>query len=395
MVDNHNLVMNNGYEIYRPDGSLRTSSFTDRVPPCEGTFSLEVKDTEGRPKSFEEHPIRSLQGGFISDYLANTSTYAYRMVNYPYKENVTPFTRTSLVSGSDSMHGGIGLGALYNKSSGRFGKYILFTGVPRNSEEPYITSSSQDMYPHYDPQANAIIFSMARTTIPLTGGSATGAGFKATNTTETATNYYTWFCDPCTAQWDALDSIRVTYNFAFPSTSESTITKNFILDMFGFVYPNFHLKDYEDHDVDVKRSSSTSYAFANASHIYGAAQNQVNRGIVLGDSNTAVTWEDAHLNGPIPTSKLRPGSESASDFVGMTLADNATKCFCTHARSFTNISDEAVTIREAGVYAYADNTTYSVTSAGSFLLVHWLTGDVVVGAGETIRVYWKPTIVAG
>lgn len=391
--DNHNFITDTGYKIYRPDGSLRTSFFTDNRPHCEGTFSVEVKDLTGKVKSYEEHPVRSFQGGFINDYLANATTSTKRMANYPYK--ITPDSsggRTSLVSTGDlAYHGGIFIGNISNKNSGYFGRTFNANGIAHNSVEPYITYSVTA--PHYDTTSHAIVFAMARSTIPLNSGFANGVGFM-TRSSESATQYYTWFCDACASSWAALDSIKVTYNFAFPSTPESTVTKNLILDMFGWVYTGLHLKNSEDQDVDVRRSTTSSYAFASAAHIYGAAQNQVDRGIVLGESDLDVTWEDAHLNSPISADRLRPDSESSSDFIGLAVADNATKCYCTHARTFTNISNEDITIREAGVYAYSNDTTYSVTAAGSFLIAHWLTGDIVIHPGEAIRVYWKPTIIS-
>mgnify|MGYP007111692162 CR=1 FL=1 len=97
------------------------------------------------------------------------------------------------------------------------------------------------------------------------------------------------------------------------------------------------------------------------------------------------------LNSEFLTTELQPQASDNSDYTQAQNSGNT--IWCSYARNFKNISEHDITIREAGVYSYATDTTHSVEQAGSFLLAHWLTGDVVVHPGETIRVYWKPTIV--
>lgn len=388
----HNLVSNYGYEIYQADGTLRERYMPEPEASCEGTLDLEIKDQNGKIKQKDSVPIRSLQRGIIAQIFssAGSSTSnesAYRFQNrwfYSPQSGQWPQSGSNIMSGSCSPYGGI---FVCNQSSSGTNKTCSFMGSD-NINESFVSMSSVSDPLHYDNDSGTIKISLTRANVQPGSGSASKIALIGSQSNDAR---YVYAMDSLSSSWAQNDSIRITYNFEFPTSASSTITKNMLVDWFTNFDTSMRLKNLSGTDVAC-RNTSPSLTICGCKYIYGASANQIDKGIVLGTSDADVSWEDTDFTDSVfDVNVLKPLATSAADFTGEIVS--GTTVYCQHARNFQNISDHAVTIKEAGVITHPTNTTYCVASVDSFLLAHWLTGDVVVNPGETIRVYWKPTII--
>lgn len=389
----HNFVSNYGYEIYRPDGTLRKRYMPEPEASCEGTLDLEIKDQKGEIKQKDSVPIRSLQRGIIAQIFSSTpgsstsSESAYRFQNrwfYTPAQGSNPQRGSNIAASGSSMFGGI---FVCNQSSSGTSKYCSYVGSD-NIDQSFVSMSSVSDHLHYDSATGGTIkISLTRSNVQPNSGSASRIALVGNSGTAPG---YVYAMDSLSSSWAQNDSIRITYNFEFPTSSSSTINRNMLVDWFTNFDTSMRLKNLSGTEIAPK-NTNPSLTICGCKYIYGASADQIDKGIVLGSSDADVNWEDTNLNSVFDVNVLKPTATSAADFTGEQISGSTV--YCQHARNFQNISDSAVTIKEAGVITHPTNTTYCVASADSFLLAHWLTGDVVVNPGETIRVYWKPTII--
>lgn len=404
--EKHNLIIDNGYEIFRNDGSLRASSFTDNKAEAEGTFKVEVRDKNGDLKSCEEKPVRSFQKGMFYTYFPQKNTPTSIETSHKIS-NCTNWTyQNNSFFGNYGATGGI---CLCNRTG----------SAPSRTYSKVDCSCDSNTYtrelsaPHFNQTDNTVDLSFYREAVPLAAGAANTAALSLSSTGMTPTGTGSdgdgriALADTISASWQANDSIKVTYNISIPTSSTATITKNFIIDLFSEIFLSSKFVNNEGTEIAPIRKGTTSSSKANnakpivhpdftADTSTGAA----NKGIVIGSSDlsldddtvTGVKWDDYRLKSQFLGSAVEYSSSSwQNDYLSYQQSGN--KFYAVFARNFRNISGSDITIKEAGIYSYCNDTTNSVATAGSFLLSRWLTGDVVVHDGETIRVYWKPAIV--
>lgn len=190
--------------------------------------------------------------------------------------------------------------------------------------------------------------------------------------------------------------VELAWTLNFPATASKAITKNWVKNFIQNIAASAYTFTDMSGNTAAGSTSHTGQSFTKSANCVGAA-GVTDKGIIVGSGDTAVSADDNALTNPIASgtsagelSYLAMSSVSAI----AKLSQLEGKAYATYMRDFTNNSAAAVTVREAGLVTKTDVTTEGVESGGSYLLARWLTGDVAVNPGETLRVYFKPAVVA-
>lgn len=136
----------------------------------------------------------------------------------------------------------------------------------------------------------------------------------------------------------------------------------------------------------------TGNAYLNISAAISATAGNTTKGIVVGTSDSAESFDSYSLGAQIPhgttLGKLSYGAENA---VGSSSFDSVTKKLTTsHSRSFSNSSGETVTIKEIGFLV-----TYVVQSSAFYALLirDVLASPIDLPSGKTLTVVYDLSLV--
>lgn len=355
----HNLVLNSGYKLFDKTGNIIKEASTNLQPTCEGEWSI----TSDNKKALG--PVRSLWSGFL--------TFNFNIVDSGYTKRMSNGATTGLGSG------------LLRINHHRGSSFSSKTNVKTICETaPFLTE---------DENHNPII----QTVLSLSG-TVDGSG---KSIMEVAIGEGSYSRDQVADNIEPaftlnnLDQFKITYTLRFPVSSSAALTQNFFYNWLGTALSSSYL--FTKITGETTANNPYEYSYNDASLSAGknciqANAGVVDKGIVLGTSDDAVAWSDYNLHGPLTADQLYPSATAASDCVYYSGSDTNGRITC--ARSFTNVSQEAITVREAGVISKVTHTN-ATASPGSFLMARWLLPEpVTVQPEETVRVYWQPTIVA-
>ena len=369
---NHNLIQNYGYEIYRPDGTLRVRSFSDNWADKEGSLNIELRDKNNKIKQKENKPIRS----FTHFFLQNLVDEGYIPNNKPSNSGA----QYNLL-GTKRMESGI---YLCNKS-GDFPSYTYDGGTNINYEWNKTNFISMD----FNSTTNTIDISMEHS--GYVGNNSGTINCSCIGQMLRSSSIQPFISDAVNITYQPYERIKVRYDFKFPSSTQSTLTKAFFQMFFAAIIGNENIVCVNNSNKNININGieigyGDRYYLSPSNFARGYSDNQITKGIVLGSSDTNVSWDDNCLKSIFSVSELKPLAPSGDDMNSNVYRDEH-KYYIKIGRKFVNISDHDITVKEAGVYSL------STLDSTSIMLARWVTGDVVVHPQETIRTFWMPTII--
>ncbi|MBR6421927.1 DUF1566 domain-containing protein [bacterium] len=190
--------------------------------------------------------------------------------------------------------------------------------------------------------------------------------------------------------------VEVAWTLNFPATESKAITKNWIKNFAQNIAAAAYTFTDMAGNTAAGSMSHTGQSFAKAANCVGAA-GVTDMGIIVGSGDSAVSADDNALaqliaSGTSTGELSYLAMSSVSAIAKLSVLEG--KTYATYVRDFTNNSTAAITVREAGLVAKTAVTTEGVEAAGSYMLARWLTGDITVNPGETLRIYFKPTVIA-
>lgn len=190
--------------------------------------------------------------------------------------------------------------------------------------------------------------------------------------------------------------VELAWTLNFPATESKAITKNWIKNFVQNIAAAAYTFTDMAGNTAAGSMSHTGQSFAKAANCVGAA-GVTDMGIIVGSGDSAVSADDNALaqliaSGTSTGELSYLAMSSVSAIAKLSVLEG--KAYATYVRDFTNNSTAAITVREAGLVAKTAVTTEGVEAAGSYMLARWLTGDVTVNPGETLRIYFKPTVIA-
>ena len=213
------------------------------------------------------------------------------------------------------------------------------------------------------------------------------------------------------AAWSVGTFIKVTWTLDFPLNSSRQMTlnwvKNFVQNIADAPFQDFKMLDGTE-AVGVILSSQSTQSFTKKANCMGAA-GEDDIGIVIGTSNTAPTESSYALGSQIAngtgTGQMVYGAGVSTDNTSTTpkylfrprIKPTTGTATISYVRTFENTSGAAITVKEAGLVAKVDSASASaqgIGTGGSYLLARWLTQDIYVADGNTLKITFQPQITA-
>lgn len=376
-MENHNFGFTAEWEVLDCNGKvIRRSNPEKKIIVPEGKVELTAYDEKGRIVKKHTQPMKSFTVGMIEDFV---NGYRIAVRNDSYASN------------APKVMLGMKAAPVYVQQPGLIHPFInysnnaLISGSVSSDTIPVSLVAMSDVA-----GSTRVTLHTART---ITGGNG--------NIGEIA--LYS-----CSGKMLAREAISPTFGFGigkvvelawtlnFPATDSKAVTKNWIKNFIQNIAASaYALKDLAGNSV-AATASHTGQSFTKAANCVGGA-GVTDMGIIVGSGDTIVSADDYSLaqlissgSGSGELSYLAQSSTSA--IAKLSVLEG--KAYATYVRDFTNNSAAVVTVREAGLVAKTGVTTEGVETAGSYLMARWLTGDVTVNPGETLRIYFKPTVIA-
>lgn len=374
---NHNFGFTAEWEILDCNGKVtRRSNPEKNIIVPEGKVELTAYDEKGRIVKKHAQPMKSFTVGMIEDFV-NGYRIAVRNDSY--------------AASAPKVMLGTKAAPVYVQQPGLIHPFInyptdaLVSGSVSSDTIPISLLAMSDVS-----GSTRVTLHTART---ITGGNG--------NIGEIAL----WSCSNKMLAREAISPVfgfgvgkvvEIAWTLYFPATSAKAITKNWIMNFIQNIAASaYTFKNLAGSSV-AGTASFTGQSFTKAANCVGGA-GVTDMGIVVGSGDTAVSADDYSLaqlissgSGSGELSYLAHSSTSA--IAKLSVLEG--KAYATYVRDFTNNSAAAVTVKEAGLVAKTGVTTEGVETAGSYLLARWLTGDATVNPGETLRIYFKPTVIA-
>lgn len=373
MNDKHNFGFDTECKIIKPNGKVREIITDLYQPRVEGIVSVDTFGSDGMPKQHVEQPMRS----FVKNFIYTHFILGLRPSNESQSLIKNTNNAASLMASTGSTPVSINDTVITNPVSPNTQSQLGFI-----HQMPIYNSETQtvDLMLRKEGQVNA-------------GGSLREVGLHARDNSF----YYLVSRDLITpVSVKNGDMLRITITLRFPASTEKAMLNNFFLNLIQLyaVNPFTIYKDISGANATSILGSYVSSGLTYANYISIVNAGVVNKGIVVGSGNNNVDWEnDYALQTPI-TSGSGAGQLVAN---ACTLAANSTALIVSgssalmeHWREFQNTSTGNITVREAGVISEPQTTLF--TPLKRFMLARWLTGDVVVRPGETLRVSWRPKV---
>lgn len=217
------------------------------------------------------------------------------------------------------------------------------------------------------------------------------------------------------AAWSVGTFVKVTWTLDFPLNSSRQMTmnwvKNFVQNISDAPFQDFTMLD----GTEAVGVQGVSVGFCKKANMMGAA-GEDDIGIVVGTSTSlgptpggdksGVAAYQYNLNTPIAngtgSGELVYGAGTSTDDTTTTpkylfrprIKPTMGTATVSYTRTFENTSGAAITVKEAGIIAKTTVTTDGVATAGSYLVARWLTQDIYVADGNTLKITFQPQISA-
>lgn len=217
------------------------------------------------------------------------------------------------------------------------------------------------------------------------------------------------------AAWSVGTFVKVTWTLDFPLNSSRQMTmnwvKNFVQNISDAPFQDFTMLD----GTEAVGVQGVSVGFCKKANMMGAA-GEDDIGIVVGTSTSlgptpggdksGVAAYQYNLNAPIAngtgSGELVYGAGTSTNDTTTTpkylflprIKPTTGTATVSYTRTFENTSGAAITVKEAGIIAKTTVTTDGVATAGSYLVARWLTQDIYVADGNTLKITFQPQISA-
>lgn len=393
-MHNHNADFNTKWELINPEGKIVKKGGKDSEPECEGSFSYTIYN--GRKEVVYEHeqPMGSFTMGFLKAFITG-HRLAKRNESYAQLPNSVGRCRT------DSK--------VYVQNIGLIYPFNNF------SSNAWTTSSIGSTTVGYTLESLTYESNSVRAVISCERDISSGSG----NITETALyceNYprvssssddYNQgmiarevFTTPATFIVGGF--IKLKWTIDFPTSSNKSLTMNWIKNFLQNIVPS-NYNDFIQLDgvtTATGVSNITGQTFTKEANCRG--ENGVtDKGIIIGTSNASVSYNDSHLGNQIGNGTS--AGQMEYQVMGQTYENSVMihptegKADCYFSRNFINNSGSSITVKEAGMVAKVnetDPTTQGISANGSYLIARWLTGDIIVPNGYTLKIYFMPQVTA-
>ena len=395
----HSFTYETGWKIIDENGNVRATNEDKQRVETNGTVEVEVLDSDKETVLQNcKQPFKSFVKGFLMDLVLG---YRVSARNVSFGADPKVFCGGRIATSGSAYGDSPAASERYETNT-----YIDAVGFIQKLS-PTVNSPSQVYLNSVQKNANSISIKLSSIQ-QITSGTGTirevGLFSDNTNDYNSTPQFNTLIAKdilttPLT--YNPNQYVRVKYNIEIPFSNQKVITQNWIYNWLQNLTAPFSgiFKDIEGNPY-VGINEITSQTFTKATNIQGLADDDT-MGIVVGtDGGTLypVDWDNYRLGNQIShgTSDNQlvynvtniPSSEPAVAYTEGTAR-------VTFFRNFTNSSNSDITVKEAGVIAKtSDAANEGVSSNGSYLIVRWLTEDVVVKPNETLVVYWQPSIQA-
>ena len=386
---NHNLGLMTRAEVIDPKGRI-VRTYSDSVTPgIEGKLRVVIRNRRGDVTAEGEHPMKSYTVGFLSDLVTG-----HRI----------GIDNSQFGSGHGSTLNGAIFAPWYQCLGGKYSPvhvqqirpisaFVTFSNTSASIASSITTTTNPVVLESLTTEVSSIraVFSVERS---VTAGSGTikeialyGASGKMIARDSFSTGY----------AFSVGSFIKITWTLDFPVSTSKMMTRNWIENLVQNIadapYQNF--KQLDGTEV-TGAQSITGSSFTKVGNCTGGAGAD-DIGIVVGTSNTSVSWLDYKLgsqisNGTGSGQLVHAAMPTASSIA--TIHPTTGKANVVYSREFSNNSGAGITIKEAGLVAKTASTSEGVLTAGSYLLARWLTQDIYVEAGYTLKIYFQPQITA-
>jgi hypothetical protein len=393
MEHKHNADFTTKWELINQEGQIVQKGGNLDDPVCEGTFSYQVLNKRKEVVYEHEQPMKSFTMGFLKAFITG-HRLAKRNESYGQLPNSVGHCRT------DSK--------VYVQNIGLIYPFNNF------SDNAWTTSSIASTTVGYTLESLSYTSDSVRVVVSCERDISSGSG----NITETALYCENYprvsnsddykqgmiarevFTTPATFIVDGF--IKLKWTIDFPTSSNKSLTMNWIKNFIqNVVVSNYD--DFVQLDGTTMASGSsgiTGQSFTKEANCRGGSGVD-DMGIVIGTSNSSVSYNDSHLGNQIGTGT--GSGQMQYQVMGQTREDSVMihptegKADCYFSRNFINNSGSSITVKEAGLVAKVnetDPTTQGISANGSYLLARWLTGDIVVPNGYTLKIYFQLQVTA-
>lgn len=359
----HNFCFDTEYQIFK-NGKLKEKIDQVSTPQIEGEVQITHHKGNGDRVVFPAIPMRSLVSGFIQQHFGSGNRLD-RIIRLTQTNTAVAITNSALLSynTADNASGSLLIQQMPTYNNGAVEIILSATCVNGSTQRNY-----------YDLQ----------TGIFINGGTWQLCTRDLIGTLTLAAN----------------ESAAVTLTFRFPVSSERAMLNNFFLNFIQLwsASPFTTYKNTLGDEVTSIMGTNNTGGLTGSAGIYDATLNTTSRGIVVGSSNQAVDWANdydlkAKIAGGSNEGELVAVATTSANFRSAAASYgtmDATFGIIEHWRDFQNASPSDITVREAGVIAYASSALFP--SPYNYMISRWLTGDILVKRNETLRVIWKPKI---
>lgn len=370
----HNLKIVTGIEVLDPTGKIVTRRESEESINVEGKINVTVRNRHGDIVAECEKPMKSYTIGFLQEFV-NGRRVALRNGGYQALNQM-----------------------LGSKAAPTFVQQIHqiapFMNYPTNA---LASSSIQSTTAPFRLVSLTEESSSIRAVLQVQRSITSGSG--------TLREISLWSEGNIMLGRDAIPDlafqigsfVTCTITLDFPLSTSRMITKNWIKNFLQNI-ADAPFQDFKQIDGTEAAGVQgiTGASFTKEANTRAAVYAD-DIGIVIGTSSSSVSWSDFKLGAQI----MNGTGSGQMEHAATSQTSNVPKIYPTtgkatvsYHREFVNNSGAAITIKEAGIIAKTASTSEGVNTAGSYLLARWLTQDVYVADGNTLRVYFQPQISA-
>jgi hypothetical protein len=389
MEHKHNADFTTKWELINPDGKIVKKGGDFSEPNCEGKVSYRILNKRKELVYEHEQPMQSFTVGFLKAFVDG-----YRLAKRNETFSVLPNMIGHCRTDSKVYVQNISLIAPFNTYS--ISAWTI-SAISSTSSGFVLDSMSVES------DCIRVVFHIERS-ITSGSGSITEVGLYATNmpVVNNSDDYKEGMIarDVFTSGYSfgVGSFVKITWTLDFPKITNKTITMNWIKNFFQNIADS-NYNDFIQIDGTTTAngvSNITGQTFTKEVNCRGGA-NDNTKGIVIGTSNISTNPNQFDLGSRIAngtgSGEMEYGTMTQSSDIAMIYPTEG-KADVSYSRTFKNNSGNSVIIKEAGMIAKTSSTSEGIDTAGSYLIARWLTGDIVVPNGYTLKIYFQPQVTA-
>lgn len=387
--NNHNLGLMVRAEVLDPKGRIVRSYSDSSGAVVEGKLRVVIRNRHGDVTAEGEHPMKSYTTGFLSDLITG---HRIGIDNSQFGSG-----HGSTLNGAIFAPWYQCLGAKYSpvyvQQIRPVSAFVTYSNTSGSIASNITTTTNPVVLESLTQEVSSIraVFSVERSVTAGSGTIKEIALYGASNKMIARDSFSTGYA------FSVGSFIKITWTLDFPLSTTKMMTRNWIENLVQNIAdaPFQNFKQLDGTEV-TGAQAITGASFTKVGNCTGGA-GASDVGIIVGTSNSAVSWEDYKLgsqvgNGTGSGQLVHAAMPTASSIA--TIHPTTGKANVVYSREFSNNSGAGITIKEAGLVAKTASTSEGVLTAGSYLLARWLTQDIYVENGYTLKIYFQPQITA-